>query len=33
LRDDSDEDLEEDVAVLEEELDDLEVDELEELDL
>jgi len=32
LRDDS-EDLEEEVAVLEEELDDLEVDELEELDL
>jgi len=32
LRDDS-EDLEEDVAVLDEELDDLEVDELEELDL
>jgi len=32
LRDDS-EDLEEEVAVLDEELDDLEVDELEELDL
>ena len=32
LRDDS-EDLEEDVAVLEEELEDLEVDELDELDL
>ena len=32
MRDDS-EDLEEDVAVLDEELDDLEVDELEELDL
>lgn len=32
MRDDS-EDLEEDVAVLEEELEDLEVDELDELDL